>query len=332
VDQVGLKKAAESAASARSLGATKRDEEEPTHATPFLWWAMLGVGVVVCLVLLGTLIGRLLGDGEEPVEEFEETAVVERGAPEDLVPGLAPDGTDATDATDGAVPTDDGGSDVPPPAAGTEPVAVPPAPAPVDPTPAPAPAEGEPADGEPVDPHAAAMDRPRTDESVPGLPDVRPSDGDLARPRVTDGAAADWYGLVRHGQWIVVFARTPQAGALSSIRAANNLHRRLRDTGVNVLLVLPRKDFEDGQGALRTADEIQNLLAQYGATVDVRVLLDPSTSDAHGSAARGKWRVKRDVSAIYLAKGVLEKRTSPPDGAFTIDSLVDITRTALEAR
>jgi formylglycine-generating enzyme required for sulfatase activity len=183
----------------------------------------------------------------------------------------------------------------------------------------------EPTDGtDPgADPEESAVPPPVAPEEV-AVP-THPGDG--AAPIWGDGAGGQWRDMVREGTWLLVFAPTPSADGLATVRAATEWHRRLRDSDVKVLLVVPRQDFLLGNDPL-APDAMVARLREYGASADVRVLLDPTSGPPHGSELRNAYRARNEVSAILLVKGRVEGQTSPPQGGFQTPLLESIAERA----
>jgi hypothetical protein len=170
---------------------------------------------------------------------------------------------------------------------------------------------------------------------IPGLPDPRPSVGDTMPPRVIDASLPGWDAPLANGSWLVVFAPLPEERGASTARAAGGLHRRFRDSGAHVLVVVPRSAFEDAERKLLSPDEIQRRLAEAGITSDVRIVLDPVVDaqpgkPSYGTLLKSRWQVRRDTTALVHFRGREEARTVPPAGAFTIEALRGVAQRALE--
>jgi hypothetical protein len=167
-------------------------------------------------------------------------------------------------------------------------------------------------------------------EPIEGLPAPPPHPGDKGPPIFTDGTTAGWEARLRQGVWLLVFAPTTGDRASTTVRAVDELHRRLRPTGVEVILVASRNEFADESERLLEPDAIVARLRALGATSDLPTLLDPEVGGPYRTAVRASLRAKRDLVALLLAHGREQGRTTPPDGVFTVSTLADLAKRAIE--
>jgi hypothetical protein len=163
---------------------------------------------------------------------------------------------------------------------------------------------------------------------IPGLPEAKASDPrDADPPTFLDGADTAWRGAVERDVHLLVFADTESSAGRSTIRTSNALHRRLRDTSVVPVLVLPRKAFERSDGTLLLEEERATRLKALEADADVTVLLDPATR-----AVRERYSVTDPIAAVVLVDGDLVTRTAPLEGGFTLFNIAKLVARALEIR
>jgi hypothetical protein len=324
--------------------APKPGEVHTLRQTPALWWGLLGAGCVLCIVLLVSLISNLLPSGEGDVgDDFVEQPAIDRsasGEPRDGEPVDPPvepgPGEQPAVVPEPVVPEPVAPQPVEPQPVAPEPVAprpvasLPTETPPVRPTvvetpPLPTPPVEPPVTPDP-EPTTPLPPPPKDELEIAGLPMARPGPGDARAPRIADGAAG---AELDRGVKLLVFAPAPETRAASTIRAAHALHRRLRETGVEVVVVIPRAALADASGVLLSASELTARAVELGAGSDLRIVLDPADGAPHGSALRNRWRVRRDTAAMVLSRGREEFRTMPPEGAFSIQTLADIARRAL---
>jgi formylglycine-generating enzyme required for sulfatase activity len=182
---------------------------------------------------------------------------------------------------------------------------------------------------EPAPPPVAERPPPEPDGSlVPGLPPVPSADPrDDAEPTWIDGGAARWTDALREGVWLVVFAEAEGEEASITAETVDGLHRRLRGQSARIVLVLPRRAFEDEEGDLLEPGARRDRLRVLGATTDLTVLLD-----ADGVGARARLDVRQPTAAVVLVDGTERHRTTPLEGGFTLFSIAPLAARALEIR
>jgi hypothetical protein len=169
-------------------------------------------------------------------------------------------------------------------------------------------------------------------DPITGLPPYPPIDPELdgRPPVVIDGAEPGWDARLAKGPWLLVFASPGSEAGDVTLRAAYNLHRRLRGSGVNVAAVIPRSVVAES-GALPWGGELTATLANVRLKDGMTVLLDP---DAAGQAAiRGtKYALGSDVGVVVLKDGRMNTLSVPPEGGMPLHRMLPIARRALTLR
>jgi hypothetical protein len=198
------------------------------------------------------------------------------------------------------------------------------------------PKSGLPEEHAPEDPGVAPPASRLTEiDDLPGLPPypaggLAPSDG--RPPSVVDAADPAWFGRVKEGRWLLVFAGGPEPHAAFTLRTAHGLHRRFDGKGVQVALVLARRFYEQADGALLSATEVQASLMDRGARDGITVILDPvlreSGDQGREAVRQGRFGLRSEIAAVLLSDGRLESQSSPPEGPMDIARLLPIAKKA----
>jgi hypothetical protein len=289
IDRSGLAKATEVAVSERRAAALAGPS---ASAASRPMPRVLWVAYAVAVVVCLFLLGSLIARlGEEGGPHEEESAQIVRGSGEG--PGEPPD-------------------EIPP----VVPPVDPPVEPPVDP---------------PVEPPVGPPERPLPPDAGPveGLPDPAVAPGEGGPPVILDGADPAHVAGTAEGSWLLVFGPASDPEDAETIRAADELHRRLRGGAARVLLVVPRASFEESPGVLASPEAIRARLRTFGAASDLPVLLDPAAEGKYGTRLRTALKVRREVAALLLRSGREEQRTSTPEGVFTVPTLSEIARAAI---
>lgn len=153
-----------------------------------------------------------------------------------------------------------------------------------------------------------------------------PRDG--APPTWIDGAEAFELRRFDEGTWLVVFADVHEVSVTQTVQAVWAIHRALRDSGVEVLLVLAREPFRADGELLELSAREEMLRRELGVPGDLHVWLDPTVGTQ--GRLRSRWKV-RDAHAAYLIEdGQVRTHTSPSAGGFTRSRLEELAVRAIE--
>ena len=177
---------------------------------------------------------------------------------------------------------------------------------------------------------SAAELSPDEDAARLGLPAIvgSPHDADFATLVGGGVPMADLLELQRGGV-LLVFARPSAPVGLDTAEMGVDMHRRLRNRDLEVVLVLPRESVAAGANADEAA--LREALRTLGITSDVKVLLDPADERGPGRLRRGLFTMPEDDAAILLEDGVEVMRVVPPSPALALSRahLAPLVRAAL---
>ena len=151
-------------------------------------------------------------------------------------------------------------------------------------------------------------------------------------PRVLDAAVPGDLASLDTGLWLLLFADPTTAEGRQTLQAAHELHRRVSPRGVRVVLVLPRAPYQR-DGELLPAEPLAAALrADGGAWLrdGIHVVLDPTGEAGRGLLHERHASASVPVTAVLLNQGATERRTMPPEGGFTLQTLAPIAVRALE--
>ena len=168
---------------------------------------------------------------------------------------------------------------------------------------------------------------------LPDMPsyDAFPWAGDPAR--IHDAADRAAAAALERDTWVLIFVDLDTPEAASSLLAAHAMHRRLATHDVQVAVVLARLRYETESGALPDEERLAEMVTSDGggSLVDgIHVLLEPADGSGRGLLRLRCMSIDAPVAAALLRDGLLETRSTPPEGGFSEASLVGIASRALE--
>jgi hypothetical protein len=154
-------------------------------------------------------------------------------------------------------------------------------------------------------------------------PIVARADLDSAPPRVVgDGDTDEAVAAVQQGGTLLVFADPTSRPGGETAKVAIDLHRRLRNRDVRVVLVVPQGSVA---GTRTDVASIQRALVNAGVVTDVEVLVDPTDEKGEGRLKRTAWKMRDACGAIVLEDGRESMRFAPPDADSPLQ-LIDMKR------
>ncbi len=159
------------------------------------------------------------------------------------------------------------------------------------------------------------------------LPPLVADERDTDEPRFVGGTNRGLIAPLESDVWLLVFVSGRDDASRRSVASADEVHRRLRDTGVRLALVAP-KSFFAGLGAPERLARLRGL----GGQSDLTVVLDPFVGEAYGGALRTHFRIpsKIGIAALLLAHGEQVRRVLPPEGGLSLDVLTRLAESATE--
>jgi len=169
---------------------------------------------------------------------------------------------------------------------------------------------------------------------APRLPEPPVGDPrDEAEPTFLDGLEAGALDPLRDGVWLLVYSDPSTAEGRRTVATATAVHRKLRDSGARLALVLARQAFLDEEVGRLVAPEVARArLLALGARGDVTVILDAPDGPPTGGRLRARFGVKDLEAAVVIVDGRLEHRTAPASGGFTLPALEPLAVRAREIR
>jgi len=168
---------------------------------------------------------------------------------------------------------------------------------------------------------------------LPDMPsyDAFPWAGDPAR--IHDAADRAAAAALERDTWVLIFVDLDTPEAASSLLAAHAMHRRLATHDVQVAVVLARPRYETESGALPDEERLAEMVKADGggSLMDgIHILLEPADGSGRGLLRLRCMSIDAPVAAALLRDGLLETRSTPPEGGFSEASLVGIASRALE--